>query len=365
MAYIIKSNVALNNPANSLGDVSGYMGTPDFRVMLDFASGKYTVDGVDQSINDVISVEQSLVRSYLDFLGRKHLSSPNTPRITYMPESNEMGLAIEGGLNNFLLGNSFTTANASEHLCVSWEGAGNVTLNATGTTLFATLKEFGRTFNFYTRTGVVTGTVSTTGDVSDVMVTNSNTTHLYKPYASGINPYDVVKLKGLAKAVATSSNATILCRFIIHESAAANKPYAFSISVSNGVNPAGGILGVINRNSTNTSSSQVKVMPDGAPLNGGAVIATVVGNTNKVNIGGVSWKNKGAEASVIASGQVSNGLASSKSITPPSQLNDVYLGSGNGVMSSSGFLGFTLTHCVIYDRQLSDEEVFNSAFFGD
>jgi hypothetical protein len=365
MAHIIRSNSKLNNPANSVGNIHNYYGPTDYKAMLDFTSNVYKVDGVKKKISEVITLTRSSEDSYLDMFGNLKWASANQPRIAYLPELNESGLLIEPGGRNLLAsqanGTAFTAPNSSEKLCVSWEGSGAVTLVADGISVFETHKAFNRTYVFYNRTGAVSGTISVSGDVKNVMLYSGNHTTTYRrPNTTSATPADVTRLHDSIASLLSTGSATILCRFveIIGTNGLQTTDYIVAL---NSAAPNGSIYSTTRISDASVQTANLNIGADGAAVNRAVQATSVVGNTREVNVMGLMYENKGANVGLISYGQL---VTKTGNLNTPSNLDQYYLGTPPNGLVTSQFRGAILTHCVVYDRMLTEEEARNVTFMG-
>lgn len=367
MAFIIKSNSRLASSANSIGNIHSFYAAPDYRVMLDFSNGIYKVDGNKKNISDVVLVSRASTATYLDVFGEQKEVGFNMPRISYLPESSESGLLIETTAENKVTGDangsSFTVINASEDLYVSWSGAGTVTPIVSGVTLRREVISGNRTHRFYTRTSALTGTIAVTGNVSEVMVANSLYARSYlKPLQKGFS--DVVRFAPLVKQVLSGGKGTILCRFILSEGTGRDN-HVFHIAAVNSTALGGSVLASTTYKSAGLGEASVSVAPNDAAINTGVRQARLLGNRNKTAIMGMAFSAFGASTGIIAYGQSGFGNTASNPATPPTTLDEVYLGTAiAGILSFQQTANAVLTHCIVYDRVLTPEEANEAAFFG-
>ena len=364
MAHIIRSNSKLNNTANSVGNIHNYYGPTDYRAMLDFTSNVYKVDGVKKNISEVITLTRSSEDSYLDILGNLRWASANQPRVTYLPELNESGLLIDSTSINYLIsqanGAAFTAPNSSEKLVVSWEGSGTVNLVADGISVFETHKAYNRTYVFYNRTGAVTGTISVSGDVKNIMVDSKEYTSTYGRHNTTTAVAEVARLHDSIASLLSTGSATILCRFVeligINGRQSTNYIVAF-----NSAAPSGSVFSTTRINDAYVQTADVRIGTDGAATDEAVSVTSVVGNTREVNIMGLMYENKGEKVGLISYAQL---VTKTGNLNTPSNLDQYYLGRPPNGLVTSQFRGAILTHCVVYDRMLTEEEARNVTFMG-
>lgn len=366
MAHVIKSNSILNNPANAIGNIHNYYGAPDYVGMLDFSNGIYKVNGVKKSITDVIAVNRPSEANYLDIFREFKTVGNNEARITYIPELGESGLLTELEHTNYVTsdanGASFTAKPSSSDLYISWEGTGTVA-PAAELTLRREVKEGGRTHRFYERSGEVTSTIVVTGTVSKVMVTNSSRAVSYVEPLKTVSS-DIVTLAGQLKTMLSGGEGTILCRIVMPEDNGftAND---FYMAAANPDAVGGGVLATATFKKTGINTASVSVMSDNAAINSGVQQARVLGNTNRVSIVGFTFSGNGAETGVISYGQAGFGNTTESPVTPPTALTEFYLGTiPIGMRSFTTTKEAVITHCVVYDRILTEKEASDAAFFG-
>lgn len=367
MAYIIRSDAAMRNPENAVGNIHGFYGPSDYRAMLDFSHQMYLVDGESVAFGDVCSLARSGVARYLDVHGRIREAAENAPRFHAYTELQESGLLLEQATTNYCTGDangsSFSAPNASAHLCVSWAGKGAVSPVATGLTLVAEVFESGRTSRFYSRSGAVSGTISVTGEVSEVMVTNSNFDTSYVPHG-GTRSGETLKLVGVPLSILASGTGTILCRFALAPDNGASARNAY-IGLSNSAAPHGGLEIDVSLRYTGLGTGEIVAHADGAASNVGVQIARNLGNRSNIAIVGGYFSGFGANAGIISYGQAGSDTAAAAGATPPTAIDEVYIGTlRTGMISNAPQLGAVLTHCIVYDRMVSNDEAFDLATFG-
>ena len=324
------------------------------------------MNGVKKSITDVIAVDRPSEASYLDIFGEFKTVGNNEARVTYIPELGEQGLLIEYLRTNFVTsdanGAAFTTTNSGSDIYISWEGDGTVA-PAAELTLRREIKDEGRTHRFYIRSGIVTSTIVVTGSVSKVMVTNSLRVVSYvEPLKEA--PSDIVTLAGQLKTMLSGGEGTILCRIVLPEDngVALND---FYIAAANPNAVGGGVLATAPFKKTTLNTANVVVLSDNALKNSGVQQARNLGNTNRVNIVGLTFSDNGANTGIISYGQAGFGNTTESPVTPPTALSEFYLGTApTGMLSNQTTRDAVITHCVVYDRILTAEEASDAAFFG-
>lgn len=366
MAYIIKSDATLNTPANAVGNIHGYYGPQDYRAILDFSHGIYELDGVANALSDLLSFTRASEARYVDVLGRERVAAGNEPRIHAIKESGVVGLLLERAHENYCTGDAdgatFSATASGLNLCLSWSGTGSVSI--AGLTLIREVVEAGRTNRFYTRSGAVAGTITVTGTVQNVMVTNSAYAPAYVPH--GVNkPDDLVQFAAPLLGLVSGGTGTLLARFALLSDDGNDNRDVDMFSLYNSSAPQGGISTQVGYKYSGLGTGEVQVHPDGAAMNGGTQVARNLGNRPQTMVEGVYFDGFGATAGIMCYGQAGKGIAVNEGATPPTAFDQVNIGRlAPGVVSSSTVAGLVLTHLVIYDRMVSDTEADGMALFG-
>ncbi|MBH9537537.1 hypothetical protein [Novosphingopyxis sp. YJ-S2-01] len=360
MTLITKSDARLVNPAAAIGNIHGFYGAQDYRAMLDFSHQIYRVDGEEKSFSDIVNlVRGGSDAQYLDSLGRYRTVSGNAPRYHMIPEKNEVGLLLEKETRNFLEsdadGASFTATDAGEDILVSWRGSGTVTPNASDLALRREVKAGQRTARFYTRSGLKTGTVTVSGEARDIMVTNSNSARTFVPHLATRSKDDFA-LRGVPFDIVKSGAATLLMRFAFMPDNGNTRRTVFLLLRND--NAPNGLIRILSQyNRTGLDEGSISVVQDGGPSLAEAtppLIARNLGNFNGNPIVGAYFSGFGARAGIISHGQAGQNTAASVSRTPPTAITSMFLDAPDAI----------LTHAVIYDRMVSDDEAFDLAVFG-
>lgn len=368
MAYIIKSDVSLSNSANAVGNIHGYYGPSDYAAMLDFSHGIYTVDGVDVDLSDVVSMTRASTGEGRDQLGRNITFAANTPRFHTVPELGMTGIVLENGHTNYAEGDTdgsaFTAPNASELIVLSWEGTGTVSLTSSDTFAeTASGVEAGRNYVLHSRTGEVSGTISVTGDVSRVMVTNAINNSTYVPHGETFST-EVLRLIGDAASKLTDGTGAILLRFgFLGNGDYPNREIGFGLL--NDSDPNGGIYAEVAYKYSSNGTGEVRLVADSGAINSGVWVARNLGSRPVVGIAGLYFENFGETAGVICYGQAGSDTAANAVATAPTAFGDVVLSKvPSGMVSGSKPGGIVLTHVVVYDRAITDTEALKMATFG-
>lgn len=366
MTYVIKSNATLENTAAAVGNIHNFDGASDYRAMLDFSNNIYKVNGDFVGINDAINVSRSTIATYKDIFGNTKIAASNQPRVGYFKDYDSSGLIVERAITNVLTSQSdasaFTLPNSTESACISWEGVGTASLVASGITLAKESEFGGRKYKFYTRTGAVTGTISITGNVKDISVHNGSNAYSYIPPSTTKN-VEMASLAGSAKALATSKDITIITRTLLpvsHATILGNY-----IALANSKSPQGAIFSVGLYNPTAVSASDIFVLPDGAGANNQKKAGGVAGTTPTFAVEALVSKNYGAEVAMLSRGQVTKNTTANIPAVPPTGMTDIYLANVPSGIVTSRFYGGVITHCIVYDRALTDRELLNLSFFGN
>lgn len=221
-----------------------------------------------------------------------------------------------------------------------------------------------RTTKFYSRapSGENTGTLSITGSAYDLMLSNSYGAPTFTPLNTTMEEDDLSLSSGLVSLVA-GGTGTILCRFVYQpDDGSANRRSA-PVTLLNDAAPNGGLRAFVEHQSTAMRSGRVEVFPDGAAVNGGTVITNTLGNKTDAFMSGVYFEGFGAKAGIICHGQAYSDTSANAGIVPPSAFSRVTIGKTPLGMATSGVAspGYMLTHCVVYDRMVSDDEAFDMA----
>ena len=364
MAYIIKSNATLRNPENAVGNIFGYYGADDYKGMLDFSNNIYLVNGVKKSINEVIDVSRANASSVTNIFGEYTEVSSNTPRISYSNSLNVAGLITESRNTNFATGSdngsSFTITDAVEDIYLSWYGTGNVVLNTTGLTLRTEFSSGNRTHKFYARSGGKIGTITVTGEVSNIVIANSNNIRSFTPY-NQIAFADEVRLVGALRDMLRSGTGTIICRYALLPDSNRGFRNSFYLSAKN-ADKAGGVHLIVDDGTIGINTAEVKTNSDNTIA--GVQQAHILGSNAKVAVAGLMFKNNGAESGLLAYNQAGFGKLSDNSGVAPTTLTEFFLGLTKGTDKGNTTTNAIITHCVVYDRVLSEAEATKAATFG-
>lgn len=366
MAIVLKSNARLNPSVTPVGNLHGYSGPSDYRAMLDFTHQRYLLDGQHLSFSQALSFTRTSTGSYLDVFGRTKIAPANMPRFNHIPESLEAGLLLETSLTNYVTaqtnGAAFSAPASSAKIVLSWSGTGTVSLVAAGVTLGATSVEGARTHRFYTRSGAISGTISITGDVYNIMIANSNSATSYVKYGTPLAE-DNLTLSPATLALISGGAGTILCRYVYLADGGLTNRLMHPVVLYNGTAPRGGLLASTEHKYAGLSTGEVKVFSDGAAVNIGTQVARNLGNKPLVGvIAGIYFSGFGAQAGIISHGQAGRGAAATAGVTPPTAFTGAYFGRAPlGMLSAALNPGAILTHCVIYDRMVTDDEAFDMA----
>ncbi len=361
MALVLKSNSSLKPSVSPVGNIHGYSGPSDYRAMLDFTCQRYRLDGSDLSFDDVATLTRNSKGRYTDIFGRWQEADFNEPRFHYMAEEGEAGVLLEGGVTNGLTssanGASFSVANAGTKVTLSFAGTGDATISGAGiTSLGTTFYGGGRTHKVYNRSGPASGTISVSGDVEEAMVYNGTTYYAYTPFGTVVSG-ETLRLSESMVALIAGGTGTIICRYKFTPDANVDRSVN-PVSIRNGNSPAGGINAGVAARASGLGTSSVSVFADASAANTGEQVTSILGNRPPASIGGMFFSGFGANLGIIANGQAARGVPTS--VTPPTALTEIYLGiAAPGMYSFASSPNAILTHCVIYDRMVSDEEAFN------
>lgn len=369
MAYIIKSDAPLANPANAVGNIHGYYGPSDYKAMLDFTHRVFKVNGIERDFSDVLALSRPSEGRAFDVLGRENVVAAGQPRYHAMPTLRENGLLLENAVTNGADsdadGAAFSVANSSNRICLSWSGSGSVALSATGVAPSGPLREeSGRKAQFYSRSGAVTGTINVTGNVSNVMVHNGDYAASYVSHGQSRSA-DALQVIGDARALVAGGTGSILCRFAFLPDDGISLRNLDALALYNSAAPHGALTAEATYKYNGLGTGEVRAHADNAAINSSTQIARNLGNRNDIAIIGNYFSGFGQSAGVMCYGQAGSDTAANAGATPPTAFDQIHVGNfPAGMVSSSQIPGVVLTHIVIYDRMVSDDEAFDMAVFG-
>lgn len=353
MTYIIRSNSRLKLKENSVGNIHKFYAAQDYKAMLDFKNNIYLVDGVNKDISDVITTNGTREGSYQDLNGEYKKVPPKTPRLGGFISMGEGGVYLDFAYANALTssdnGAAFTLTNSSERVYLSWAGTGTVSIDSLA--LHSELDFMGRKHVFYNRSGGISGTIQVVGDVSKVMVSNSNVITSYTD--SPIREGSSVSINKALVSQYLNGKGTIVCRFASAPNTLGT--FNYTINAMNENAPEGKLEATYQIATSSIGTAELYVYKDGGVFADRVRQVALIGSGSDISIVGLTYSGNGANTGLISYGQSNFGSSVTSGAVPPSAINDVVISAGNLVV---------MTHCVIFDRILTPEEAQKISFFG-
>ncbi len=365
MAFLIKSDAVMTNKKNAVGNIFNYYGAQDYAAMADFARQIYVVNGVQKGFDDLFKYQRSSVGYFYSTLKKEERSLLNDPRIHSSSINQESGLLLEASITNFLNEGvdqeSFVAVNSSYPVLLSWVGSGEVDIvNTSSVSLNKSFVESGRNFKFYNRTGQVSGNIQIVGQAENIVVCNSAHATPFVDYGA-TKSADYLEFSDEMVSLISSGDGSVVMRFALLEDDGDEVRY-FDAIAYNSQSPAGGIRLDVAYRYGGQGTGIVAVHSDNASLNSSENAGRNLGNRSSVAVAGMYFEDFGQTAGVICYGQASEKTVAA---TPPSQIDEFHIGQlPGGVVSSSTQAGVILTHVVVYDRKMTEDEAFNASVFG-
>lgn len=366
MTLILKSsNIATGNVGSVHGDISAM----DFRGMLDFSRGEYyTVTGgvrQDYGIGAAITDSRTSAAPYYDADGVLRSAAPNVPRIH--STQGTAGLLLTPARTNLLTSGADGTVLVfgafSDPVILSFMGSGDATLNSANLTLSDTFRSSGRTTKVYARSvsTAFNATLSTTGSVSEVQAERAPGALSSTPFM-GYNTaiaIDTVSLSAPFTSLFAGGKGTIVVRSVYLPSGV-NDSRAYEPIGLRSASALGGLYHRVSASKSSIGTDNVYTANDGSALNGGTSRAQVTGNWRDSHVNGLAFSGYGDSAGVISRGQYAKATGLGAQF---GEITSAYIG-GEPAHWSTGAGTRTcgiITHCIIYDRMLSDAEAQTAA----
>lgn len=363
MTLLLKSK---NVSGASLGNVSGNSGAQDYVGILDFSRGEYYTkiggERVDYSLQDSISVSRSgdsLI--YYDRQGVEQVSQPNTPSFLYDSAESAYGIFVGESRTNLIdTGGATATipsANTATLMTLSWEGTGTVSLDSADLTSDPAFKYYDgkKTVQRYyrSRTDTITASVETVGNVSKIQLEDSVSPSENLPFNSTVGR-SLVKL-GTPFLNLIGNDSTIIIRMVYREKINGGYNNSHAIAAKNN-NGQGGFYLVARPVANTTATTGLLQIENGGAVNSGQYVVSFNGTARNAMVGGIGWAGMGAGGgAAVFYGLTKSDTTPDTSIDP---VQDVFIGGDSGSSTVSGrAIEGIITHCLIYDRLLSDNEL--------
>lgn len=360
MTLILKTNTVVRN---AVGNVHGNTGPSDFVAMLDFGRDEYftMLGGVrkDYGIDDVISVSRTSYAPYMSPDGIMRSAAPNKPRRHFLPGFDTAGLAVLRGRQNYLTGasaNTVTVPAASEAVILSYSG-GLVSLDSASLTLAETVEKHGRTVKRYTRTsGAITSDITISGGAKDIQVelaTDGAFASPFMGYATTVAS-ETASLKSPFKGLLSSGTGTIVTRNImLRDVDTTSRPTTAMIAVQSEV-PLGGAFLSSSRTTSGSGTDNLRSLPDGSTTSTTPTTrASANGNWKDSSVTVLGMEGHGDKLRMGTYGQYAEASDLGVLFSDPTE---VFLG-GTSYFGTNGRLGGIITHVIIYDRLLRQDEI--------
>lgn len=364
MTLLLKSK---NVSGASLGNVSGNSGPQDYVGLLDFSRGEYytKLSGVrtDYDINEAVNVVRSGDPAiYFDRYGVEKVAQPNQPRFFFDKTEQSFGLYVGDSTGNKITDSSdgalvtLTAAGTNTLMTLSWEGSGTASLSHANLTSEPAkpYSDGKKTIQLYERTvsSQFDATLSVTGDVSNLQFEYRVPPSEKLPLNSEVGK-DIVSLKQPFLSL-VNGTGTVVVRVVHKDNNAAILDSHATVALRNNVGQ-GGLYAIARPNFSISSTMELKRVEDGGAVNSGSTAISFTTNARKAVVSIVGWNGYGDSVDMAYSGIFDQSNSGLGNLSP---FQDVFIGGEPSF--STGFrspINGIITHCVIYDRQLTHNEL--------
>jgi len=361
MTLTLKSNV---RSSGNVGNVHGNSGPADFVAMLDFGRDEYyRISGgarIDYALNDVVAVSRASVAPYRLRDGVMRAVGANVPRRHYLADHDTEGLMVLQGRTNFAASassGSVTIPGASEAVILSYR-SGSAALTAAELTLAQTTVSGGRTFKRYTRStsSAISASLEVSGGAEDVQVELAMGGSFASPFAGygGSVAMENVSLKSPIKGLLSGGTGTIVTRSIFMSDFDVDNRAFAPIAIQSAA-PLGGAVLISSRPKGGGGGTDgVWTYPDTTTWGAGTGRFNVVGNWRASFVTALGISGRGNALKIASYGQVNSASGLGTLFGAPSE---ILLGGATPYANAPGRLGGIITHCIIYNRLLTDDEL--------
>ncbi|WP_126623127.1 hypothetical protein [Oceaniglobus ichthyenteri] len=359
MTLVLKSN---NAASNSTGNVHGMSGPTDFVAMLDFSRDEYyTVlsgDRADYSLSNAVSVSRSSVAPYALRDGVMRSASANIPRRHYLSSVDAEGLLVMNARQNLLSSGGaggVSIPGATEWTILSYTG-GSAELSHANLTLESTRIVDGRTVKAYSRspTSTITATLSVSG-ATDLQVELASGGRCASPFMgySATVAIESASLHAPFKDLLASGVGTVVVRSVALRGADADTRNFTPVAVQTS-SPLGGVAVTSSRTTGSSGTDNGAVYADGAAWNGSTDTASVTGNWRDSMVHAIGFDGFGDNFTVASFGQISKSTGNGAVFGAPTA---ILIGGASAYASAPNRCCSIITHVVIYQRMLTDDEL--------